>query len=380
MIYTADGKLVKETFENNGIPDVKKEVTNCYGAKKVDDCKTCEDVKKAFDAEFKVYNVTQFEQCPEWEGNISNYEIFNGIEYTPIKEDKQLQKKLENLHINACANACNNDKKCQYFVSKLNTDCTLHYIDPEKTKKKKNVLMTTAIRPLKSCGAARHQYFKDYPDVQKEKIDAWDHYVQKGEKEGKVWKGKPCTNSCGKASREYLSKNNDVFNKKIDAWTHYSSEGVNEEREWNGEICTKSCQQASEDFVRKYPHLSSFDPWTFYRVNGFGMREGMEWNGLPCETKYYSIGCWKDTWDRAIPVVEDAFEDAYKYKERKDAVNKCYDYAKSKGYKAFAVQDGGHCQSGPNAHITYDRFGGAITCGLDGRGGVWGNEVYMINQ
>ncbi|XP_035674439.1 uncharacterized protein LOC118414482 isoform X3 [Branchiostoma floridae] len=95
---------------------------------------------------------------------------------------------------------------------------------------------------------------------------------------------------------------------------------------------------------------------------------------------YFSIGCWKDTGNRAIPTLEgkDARLDG-SYTARADAIEKCYQVAKSLGYRAFAVQNGGWCAGSANALSTYKKYGPYTTCKGDGEGGAWGNEVYLIS-
>ncbi|XP_035695746.1 uncharacterized protein LOC118429374 [Branchiostoma floridae] len=94
---------------------------------------------------------------------------------------------------------------------------------------------------------------------------------------------------------------------------------------------------------------------------------------------YTSLGCWKDTWNRAIPTLErtDARLDGF-YKARANAIEKCYQVARSRGFTVFAVQDGGWCAGSANALNTYRKYGPSRTCAADGEGGPWGNAVYKI--
>ena len=63
---------------------------------------------------------------------------------------------------------------------------------------------------------------------------------------------------------------------------------------------------------------------------------------------------------------------------RKDAVEKCAQVTRSRGWKVFAVQDGGWCASSPTAHLTYNKYGTAVNC-VNGKGGMFANDVYVIN-
>ena len=63
---------------------------------------------------------------------------------------------------------------------------------------------------------------------------------------------------------------------------------------------------------------------------------------------------------------------------RQNAVQKCYEVTKKRGYKAFAVQNGGWCASGPLAEINFDWYGQSCACGTDGKGGPSVNQVYEL--
>jgi len=48
-----------------------------------------------------------------------------------------------------------------------------------------------------------------------------------------------------------------------------------------------------------------------------------------------------------------------------------------KGFKAFGIQNGGECWTGPNAEKNYKIHGIATNC-ENGKGGSWANDVYFI--
>ena len=56
---------------------------------------------------------------------------------------------------------------------------------------------------------------------------------------------------------------------------------------------------------------------------------------------------------------------------------RCFSLAAARGYRAFAVQYGGECFSGPMAHRTYSKYGRTRGC-RGGKGGSWANDVYFI--
>ena len=97
------------------------------------------------------------------------------------------------------------------------------------------------------------------------------------------------------------------------------------------------------------------------------------------------LGCWQDEVKmipkRALESAEgkiDYLED--RYKDRKDAIKKCYDYAFSLGRNVFSIQDGGQCFTAGESD-SYDTFGSSSACNTeDGKGGPMANEVYEINS
>ena len=95
---------------------------------------------------------------------------------------------------------------------------------------------------------------------------------------------------------------------------------------------------------------------------------------------YTSLGCYSDNdQDRAVPTIEGTHQLLREsFFTRKDAVEKCAEVTRSRGWKVFAVQDGGWCASSPTAHLTYNKYGTAVNC-VDGKGGMFANDVYIIN-
>ncbi|KAI8490320.1 hypothetical protein Bbelb_320580 [Branchiostoma belcheri] len=98
---------------------------------------------------------------------------------------------------------------------------------------------------------------------------------------------------------------------------------------------------------------------------------------------YHSLGCWKDSShnNRAIPTLEgleSRLGDMHSYQARSDAIEKCFQAAKSRSFTVFAVQHGGQCFGSANGHNTYFKFGRSTACEADGKGGTWANEVYRI--
>ena len=100
-------------------------------------------------------------------------------------------------------------------------------------------------------------------------------------------------------------------------------------------------------------------------------------NGDKPDPAFTSLGCWRDTGDRAVPTLEGTSPllDG-NYWSRSDAINKCYKAAVSKGAKVFAVQDRGWCAASTDPS-GYMKYGQANNCS-EGKGGGWANNVYRI--
>ena len=94
---------------------------------------------------------------------------------------------------------------------------------------------------------------------------------------------------------------------------------------------------------------------------------------------YESIGCYRDTTNRAILPLEgkDSILDG-RYWTRKNPIAKCAAAARRAGYSMFAVQNGGWCAASATAGKTFDKYGKSTACGSDGEGGPWANQVYVI--
>jgi len=97
------------------------------------------------------------------------------------------------------------------------------------------------------------------------------------------------------------------------------------------------------------------------------------------EVHYESLGCWGDSYSRAIGTLEGKHEllDG-NYKDRENALEKCGQAAESLGYTVFAVQNGGYCSAAADAESTYKKYGESSGCEDDGEGGGWANHVYKI--
>ncbi|CAH1232590.1 Hypp470 [Branchiostoma lanceolatum] len=96
---------------------------------------------------------------------------------------------------------------------------------------------------------------------------------------------------------------------------------------------------------------------------------------------YTSLGCWKDTSNRAIPTLEGTDPSLNEnYWERLNPIDKCYLVALSHGFPMFAVQDSGECFGSADGLNTYQKYGPSMACAADGEGGDWANDVYQITE
>ena len=111
-----------------------------------------------------------------------------------------------------------------------------------------------------------------------------------------------------------------------------------------------------------------------------------DFKGAKPNPPYRHAGCWADTGDRAVPTLEgdEALTNTFtwffdrSYKNRFNAVEKCYQAAKQKGMKVFAVQDGGWCAASKDIN-SYRKYGTATNCSA-GKGGGWANDVYVMDE
>lgn len=103
-------------------------------------------------------------------------------------------------------------------------------------------------------------------------------------------------------------------------------------------------------------------------------------NGDKPSPGYSHAGCWADTGDRAVPQADGSdprINDSYW--GRQDAINKCYQVAKERGNKVFAVQHNGWCATAPD-ESGYKKYGRSNQCYGGGKGGPWANDVYIIKD
>lgn len=93
------------------------------------------------------------------------------------------------------------------------------------------------------------------------------------------------------------------------------------------------------------------------------------------------MGCYLDTPDRAIPLLEAIGPQLDgSYMQRAAAIRRCANAAHQLKIDVFAVQNGGQCFGGPEANLSYNKYGNSTRCANNGRGGPWSNQVFKINR
>ena len=91
------------------------------------------------------------------------------------------------------------------------------------------------------------------------------------------------------------------------------------------------------------------------------------------------VGCYRDTNNRAIPTLEGADPLLVgAYLNRENAIEKCALAAHKRGFRMFAVQNGGWCAASVSAEKTFNKYGQSTYCRSDGEGGPLSNDVYII--
>ena len=129
-----------------------------------------------------------------------------------------------------------------------------------------------------------------------------------------------------------------------------------------------------EGYLRLYLILRTKYPCSLHNLNKCEL-----FFFLSSSLGYVSVGCYKDTTSRAIPILEgkDSILDGF-YPYRVNPIAKCAVAAIRRGYHMFAVQDGGQCFASATAPMTFHKYGKSTACRNDGEGGAWANQVYVM--
>ena len=90
---------------------------------------------------------------------------------------------------------------------------------------------------------------------------------------------------------------------------------------------------------------------------------------------YKPRGCFKDSSRTAMG----RMLAGSRLRKGRDAVMACFHLAARRRYRAFGIQNGGECFSGPLTPRTYNRYDPSNRC-KNGKGGSWASNVYFINK
>lgn len=93
---------------------------------------------------------------------------------------------------------------------------------------------------------------------------------------------------------------------------------------------------------------------------------------------YISLGCWRESGMTTLEYKDEVLDGrAFR---RDDAVRKCFEAARKRGYKMFAVTNLGWCNSSPTAEDKYKERGTSNEC-RDGIGSTSGaSDMYQITE
>ena len=100
------------------------------------------------------------------------------------------------------------------------------------------------------------------------------------------------------------------------------------------------------------------------------------------ECPYQHVGCYKDSKYRAMRLLEgvdSTFLQGHYRTRGKESIRYCYLEALMKGFVMFGLQDGGQCWGGTFIDHKHSKYGLSKDC-HDGKGGIWSNDVYKINN
>ena len=107
----------------------------------------------------------------------------------------------------------------------------------------------------------------------------------------------------------------------------------------------------------------------------------IHWKDLDKPVPITSLGCWTEhSGDIAVDSIEgQAWQLDGTYQTRTEAIRKCYEAVKERGWRVFALRDGGKCGARADALYTYQKHRRSTNCGPDGEGGSSANQVYVID-
>ena len=89
-----------------------------------------------------------------------------------------------------------------------------------------------------------------------------------------------------------------------------------------------------------------------------------------------SLGCWKFLNLTSLEEKDEILDG--NYKNRSDAVHKCFVATRNQNNKVYAVSNGGSCQGlSHQLYTTYMEQGRSTKCAKDGKGGPGASQIYI---
>ncbi|RMX52579.1 hypothetical protein pdam_00019390 [Pocillopora damicornis] len=96
-----------------------------------------------------------------------------------------------------------------------------------------------------------------------------------------------------------------------------------------------------------------------------------------CPVEYNSLGCFKDSTPRALPLLLKNFRGNIHWTDSTKVVRACAEIAKERGLPVFGIQYCTECWTGLDAGNTYNMYGPSGNC-WNGVGKGRANYVYKI--
>ncbi|XP_065648047.1 uncharacterized protein LOC105849214 isoform X2 [Hydra vulgaris] len=153
---------------------------------------------------------------------------------------------------------------------------------------------------------------------------------------------------------------------KKNGWTHASIQNI---------PCERSPCKNNSTCIPYYDENSFFCICSPTFIGPFCEKELNKIISLPLN----NLGCWKDESNIAMTTLEGSstlLDNSYR--NRVDAIKKCYEAAKERGFTIFAVRDGGFCSACNDG--AYRKYGLSNLCNENGKGNAMSNQAYVITE
>ncbi|XP_047127481.1 uncharacterized protein LOC105849214 isoform X1 [Hydra vulgaris] len=179
-----------------------------------------------------------------------------------------------------------------------------------------------------------------------------------------IFKNNESLFQCQLLSENKYSNSNQL--EKNNGWTHASIQNI---------PCERSPCKNNSTCIPDYAENSFFCICSPTYIGPFCEKELFKIISLPLN----NLGCWKDELNSAMTTLEGSSTilDGF-YRNRADAIKKCYEAAKERGFTIFDVRDGGYCSACNDG--AYRKGGLSNLCNENGKGNVMSNQAYIITE